>query len=106
MRNHATDNQLPAGSKGIAILLAIAICWALVLACSEPLHKLVHPDAHYKDHQCAVTLVINGGLETLSITLLILFTALTLIHLLSQTRQQQISADRSNLHARAPPLIG
>jgi len=106
MRNHATDNQLSAGSKGIAILLVIVVCWALVLACSEPLHKLVHPDAHHKDHQCAVTLVANGGLEILSITLVILFTALTLINLLPQTRQQQIFADRSNLHARAPPLIG
>ena len=106
MRNQVTDNQLTAGFKGTAILLVVAVCWALVLACSQSLHELVHPDAPHEDHQCAVTLMIDNGFETPSVTPVILFTALILINLLPQLRQQviQMLTDRSNLHVRAPPV--
>jgi hypothetical protein len=56
------DRTIPGVQRWIGALLVIAILWVLALTVSPQLHELVHPDADHKDHDCAVTLFLGGGL--------------------------------------------
>jgi hypothetical protein len=48
---------------GLMPLLAVSIFWALTLTVCPELHEWVHPDADHEDHDCAVTLFANGGID-------------------------------------------
>ena len=50
------------GQRWTGAVLVVAIFWALTLSVSPQLHELVHPDADHEDHDCAVTLFLEGGL--------------------------------------------
>jgi hypothetical protein len=54
---------------GLTPLLVVSIFWGLTLTVCPKIHEWVHPDAGHEDHDCAVTLIANGGIHFAAIDL-------------------------------------
>jgi hypothetical protein len=46
---------------GTAVVVLLALFWALTLAASPDLHERVHPDANDEDHDCGAMLFLTGA---------------------------------------------
>lgn len=62
-------NKHSAAHFSLMPLLIGSIIWALALAVCPELHEWIHPDAHHGDHDCAVTLFSNSGVDFTAIDL-------------------------------------
>jgi hypothetical protein len=89
-------------------LLVGAIFWALILAVCPELHQWIHPDADHEDHDCAVTLFSNSGIDFTAVDLsevgkLSRWLFLDLLHLDSQVL---VSTQAERLiPIRGPPQV-
>jgi hypothetical protein len=52
------------GRRIIAVLLLVQLLFLLAVTSSESLHKAFHADAGKATHQCAITTLRSGQLET------------------------------------------
>lgn len=97
-RNPASRRAWAAAGLGLFLTL-------LLFTSSEPLHKLVHPDADSPDHHCAVTLFLQGQVNAAeTVSLLVAFVA-ALFFLLPPLQSAVFSSfDYRFAPSRAPPL--
>ena len=65
----------PVGSplwlRALGLLLALHVLSALVLEARPELHRTVHPNADSPDHQCLVTMMAAGLIETTALVSLV-----------------------------------
>jgi hypothetical protein len=91
---------------GLTPLLVMSIFWALTLAVCPELHEWVHPDADHEDHDCAVTLFANAGIDFAPIDLLDVgkLAYRALVEVLQLYSQVLVSAQTGRLiPGRGPP---
>jgi hypothetical protein len=50
--------------RGLALWLALQILLIAAMAASPALHRAIHHDADNDDHDCVVTVFINGAVDT------------------------------------------
>jgi hypothetical protein len=86
---------------GLAFFLALQL-----LTASEPLHKLIHPDADSADHHCAVTLLAQGQVNASELLLPLVAFVAALFFLLPPLQSAVFSSfDYRFSASRAPPLV-
>ena len=86
---------------GLAFFLALQL-----VASSESLHKLIHPDADSPDHHCAVTLFLQGQVNAAETVLPAVVFIAALFFLLPPLQSAVFSSfDYRFSASRAPPLV-
>ena len=69
MRRPSANIHSPTGRlyRAIALLLAVMVLGLAILATSPIAHAWLHPDAHDRNHSCAVTLYAQGTTVPLAV---------------------------------------
>jgi len=75
MPGRAVRGSANLGRAFVAVLIAAAFSWGLVLSASPQWHERVHPDANQTNHECAITLVAAGNYHHATTGPLIIFPA-------------------------------
>jgi hypothetical protein len=91
--------------RRVCALVCLALFFALELfASSGPLHKLIHRDADSSQHQCAITLLTQGQLNSPEVSLpLMVFIAALIFFLPPLQTAIFLSFDYRFSSSRAPP---
>jgi hypothetical protein len=86
------------------------VCLAFFLALllftsSHRLHKLIHPDADSPDHECGVTMLVHGQVNTLAVPPILIVFIATLFFSLALLQSKIFSSFEYRFcPSRAPPL--
>jgi len=108
MKKAITMLSLPRdGFRRVSAALSLALFLVLVVfSSSEQLHKLIHPDADSPTHHCAITMLVQGQVDTPNSPLVVVAFVCALFFVLPPLRAAVFSSfDYRFSASRAPPLV-
>jgi hypothetical protein len=93
--------------RRVSAAVSLALFLVLVVfSSSEQLHKLIHPDADSPGHQCAITMLVQGQVDTPSSSLVVIAFVCALFFVLPPLIAAVFSSfDYRFSASRAPPLV-
>jgi hypothetical protein len=96
---------VPLGKSALAALLVGMILWLDAMAACPALHELIHHDADQPGHECAVTIFAHGKVESATIEVPVVATAVS-IEAAPQIEFPVFGTAIENLPpGRAPPSV-
>ena len=97
-------NQAP--RRFWAVISLVLFLSLLVFTSSPRLHKLIHPDADSADHECAVTMLAHGKVNSVAVPPVLLSFVSVVLFLLPALQSAVFSPFEYRFSfSRAPPLM-